>query len=171
MIEHGERAPMASVSIPIVGGSVLVDEEDAHFLSERVWHVAVGSGGLKYAKSGKMALHRVITGAPKGKLVDHGNGDGLDNTRGNLRVCTHAQNMQNRRAVANTACRFKGVTLLSAKRNRAKPFMAAIEANGERVYLGTFLTAEDAAKAYDRAARIFHGKFARTNEMLGLLAA
>ncbi len=158
---------MAAVSIPIHGGTVLVDEEDAHLVHDGKWFVHNPSqGGVRYAVSKQRRLHRLIMGAKPNQIVDHINGDGLDNRRGNLRFCTHTQNMQNRKAAYNRFSAYKGVTF-SPKRTR--PYDVRIKAFGQRIFIGSFATEKAAALAYDRAARVFHGKFARTNASLGLL--
>lgn len=160
---------MASITLPIRGGAVTVDEADAGIVRQYPWRVRrVPNSQVVYAVYQRLSLHRLIAGAGRGQNVDHANSDGLDNRRSNLRLCSHAENMQNRRPPTGPKnSRFKGVMLTD---RLAKPYYAEIEAFGTRVYLGAFVKEEQAAKAYDRAARIFHGKFAKTNEMLGLLA-
>lgn len=158
---------MAAVTIAIRGGEILIDEEDTHFLHGRDWFVQKGDSGLKYAFSKGQSLHRLIMAAGKGQIVDHASGDGLDNRRANLRLCTHTQNMQNRKPTHSGLSTFKGVSLRHEP--RPKPYQATIKAFGERIYLGSFETEEGAARAYDRAAIIFHGRFARTNASMGLL--
>jgi hypothetical protein len=95
--------------------------------------------------------------------VDHRNGDGTDNRRGNLRPCSRSQNMRNRVRSRSSRQPFKGVEALK------RTYRAVICVNRVRRYLGTFGTAEEAARAYDEAARQLHGEFARTNVDLGLL--
>ena len=101
-------------------------------------------------------LHTFLTGRP---YVDHQNGDGLDNQRGNLRPTTHGQNMFNRRLYKNSTSGFKGVT----RRRRDGRWQAQIQANKKHRHLGYFDAAEDAARAYDAAARELHGDFAQLN--------
>lgn len=158
---------MGAVAIAIHGGEVLVDEADAHLVEGRDWFVHHAESGIRYAVSKRERLHRLIVSPASGQFVDHANGNGLDNRRENLRVCTHSQNMQNRKPSSARTSRFKGVTVLS--RNCRKPYQVRIKAHGECVHIGSFLTEKAAALAYDRAARIFHGKFAKTNKDLGLL--
>ena len=156
-----------TVEIPLSRGLVaLVDDSDA----ERVrafgtWH-ADPSGQTFYARHNvyrpgqshqAVLMHSFITGWP---MVDHRNGDGLDNRRSNLRPATHSQNMGNKRRYRNNTSGFKGVT---RNTGTGRPWRAVIKADGRRVHLGYFDTAEDAAHAYDRAAIDLHGEFARPN--------
>lgn len=137
----------------------MVSIEDAHLLQIR-WRVHVSKRGRSgYATilspdGGKFILSRIITKAPKGMKVDHANRDTMDNRRVNLRICTHAENMCNRRARGGTGLP-KGV-----KRSGAK-FTAYITVQGVRTYLGTYQTAEAASRAYSSVALAVHGEFAR----------
>jgi hypothetical protein len=97
--------------------------------------------------------------AQKGILVDHRNGNGLDNRRINLRLCTDAQNRANRRLQRNNKSGFKGV-FLNAKNGK---FLAHVQVNKKTFYLGSFVSPIDAAKAYDKAAKLHFGEFARLN--------
>jgi hypothetical protein len=109
-------------------------------------------------------LHNAIMSPPPGMLVDHIDGDGLNNCRSNLRICTHRQNIWNSRKFAVTLSPFKGVHY----DHGAQRWRASIRAECEHIHLGSFEFEFDAAKQYDRAARLMFGKFAKTNEMLGL---
>jgi hypothetical protein len=100
-------------------------------------------------------LHRVVTAAPDGLVVDHINGDTTDNRRENLRVCTNAENLRNRRIHKNNKAGIKGVY-----RDRNK-FRAQISFERRQIHIGTFDTAEEAKSAYDKYALELHGEFAR----------
>ena len=116
--------------------------------------------------NGKLtSLHKFIMNTPKGMYVDHANGNGLDNRRSNLRVCTQSQN------IANQAPRgtYKGVTIHKDKRcdgslkPKRKIYQARIKVNYKYYSLGYFYTPEEAAKAYDKAAIKHFGEFANLN--------
>jgi len=103
-------------------------------------------------------LHRVLIGAPPGYVIDHVNGNPLDNRRVNLRVATVSQNAKNRRAQRGSFGRYKGV---HAHNNGW--WRAVIWSDGKRHSIGVYRTREEAAAAYDEAAIQLHGEFARTN--------
>lgn len=110
--------------------------------------------GKKDRQNRTVRMHTFLTGWP---ITDHINGDGLDNRRANLRQATPAQNSQNRGRQANNTSGYKGVS------RRSNGWGAAIHANRKKHGLGTFPTKEEAARAYDAAARKLHGEFARLN--------
>lgn len=103
-------------------------------------------------------MHRLIVEALAGQHVDHANGDRSDNRRENLRTCTRSQNLANRTKDRDNTSGYKGVFL-----KRPGRWFSQIGVNGRLIYLGTFDVPQDAAKAYDAAARSYHGDFARTN--------
>lgn len=161
---------MTTVSIPLNQGKfALIDEADADLILGRQWFVqrVAQSDSLFYAYTGsakdgtRISMHRLITGAEPGVLVDHRNGDGLDNRRHNLRTCTHTQNMQNRKMHSNNRSGFKGVYQHRGKGSNR--WYAQLRVDGRRIHIGAFPTPEDAARAYDEAALRHHGEFARLN--------
>lgn len=103
----------------------------------------------------KISLHRHLMGNPPGMFVDHVNGNGLDNRRSNLRICTHTQNMQNRRIHKNNKSGAKGVYL--DKRNGL--YRAEVRAFKVRRCAGYFQTIEQAVAAREQLARDLHGQF------------
>jgi hypothetical protein len=88
-------------------------------------------------------------------VVDHINGDRADNRIANLRECSRLENARNQRGRASSG--LKGAYF-------GRRWQSRIQVNGRTYYLGCFPTAEEAAKAYDEAARRLHGEFARTND-------
>lgn len=101
-------------------------------------------------------LHAFITGWP---FVDHINGDGLDNRRGNLREASHSTNGFNAGLPAHNTSGRKGVTW----DKRSRRWQAQIMVNRRNIFLGQFDDLDDAGRAYDDGARIYHGQFARLN--------
>ena len=98
-----------------------------------------------------------IMSAPPGALVDHKNGDGLDNRRANLRFASASQNNSNSRIRASNSTGFKGVTF---DRGRQK-WRAQISVGGRVINLGRYETPEDAHAAYAQSAQKHYGEFAR----------
>lgn len=155
-----------TTQIPLSRGLVaLVDDSDAAALTAAgPWH-AVPGGRTFHARRNERRddgwhpqyMHTFLTGLP---LVDHANGNGLDNRRGNLRAATSAQNAANRPTRLDSRSGLKGVY---ANRGRGKPWRAQICVDGKKRHLGLFLTAEEAALAYDTAALAAWGEFAVTN--------
>jgi hypothetical protein len=144
----------------------LVDDEDFDLVSAHKWRV-IQSGETPYAHAWidgeSIGMHRLLAGPSATEIVDHENGNGLDNRRRNLRPCLHKHNMRNRRKQTKPATsRFKGVHLDKSK------WRSGIVHEGDRVDLGCYNSEIVAARQYDRAARLLFGRFARTNESLGL---
>lgn len=109
-------------------------------------------------------LHRLVSPPPEGLIVDHINGDTLDNRKTNLRFVTASQNAMNTRVSAShlKSSGFKGVSRSGDK------WSASISFDGQKIGLGRFDSEADAARAYDAAAVVLFGEFARTNEIQGL---
>lgn len=151
--------------IPLTKGkAAIVDDADYEQLSQRRWRLLAPKRGGEYAlgqaRGVTMAMHRVIACPPPGMEVDHINGNGLDNRRGNLRVCTKSGNQRNQRVQSRAkTSAFKGV---SGMRGRTR-WVACIKLGGRDTYLGSFGNEVDAALAYDAVAREHFGEFARTN--------
>jgi len=179
----------------------LVDDEDYDRVMEAVitytptgkprkgtgkWYAHEVTPGYIYAMNGPrdVAVHRVIMNAPKGMDVDHINGDRLDNRKENLRICTRAQNCQNKKLRRDSKSGYKGVYERVGRRKytskktgkvtwyvpeRKKPFKAYISdpttayPKKRHISLGHYATAEEAARVYDKAAKEIHGEFAYLN--------
>ncbi|WP_424460548.1 HNH endonuclease [Ottowia sp.] len=92
-------------------------------------------------------------------LVDHANGDKLDNTRANLRLCTRSQNAYNNLKKPGLSSQFRGVTW----HRKIRKWQATIAANGRPIYLGCFDDEHEAGHAYNKAAVELHGEFCRLN--------
>lgn len=153
--------------IPLSRGLyALVDDVDYERLNVFNWCASKADGTFYAVRSaGKRPhrrseyMHRVILGVPDGLEADHINGDSLDNRRCNLRLATRQQNGRNRRAQSNNASGYSGVFL-----NRvSNKWQAYIVVDRHTRYLKRFDTPEEAARAYDGAARQLFGEFARLN--------
>lgn len=141
------------------GDYALVDEEDYEELRTLTWHhgnegYVVHTVGIA-GETHQLLMHRVVLRAPPEVLVDHWDGNRLDNRKFNLRSATHRQNAQNRATIAGR--RYKG-TYQAGDRWKAR-----IKYDGQMIHLGAFPTEEIAAVAYDLAAHRLFGEFARLN--------
>ena len=112
-----------------------------------------GNGEKRY-----IYMHRAILNAPPGVLVDHRDGDGLNNQRSNLRFATFGENARNQRISKQNASGFKGVSW----HTKGKRWVAQIKHEGEVIYLGGFTDPAEAHAAYCKASAIYHGEFGRT---------
>lgn len=147
--------------IPLQRGKfALVDDDDFERVYCYRWS-AVRPRDLWYAITtigGKtVSLHQFIMQPPPGFQVDHIDNNGLNCTKHNMRVCTNQQNSRNRRHRSNSIVPYKGIN------KQWHRWHARIVVNGKHHHLGTFSTPKEAAMAYDRAAILYFGEFARLN--------
>lgn len=145
----------------------IVDDESVALVGVDGWRLSHESDTQTYAKRGKERMHRLVIGAQPGQIVDHIDGNGLNNVRSNLRFCTAKQNCINRRRSINQqAGRYKGVYFERDRDGyRAAIYTGSVNEKGrtKKVYLGTFRDAVSAARAYDAAALRYFGEFAALN--------
>jgi hypothetical protein len=155
--------------IPLTQGQfAIVDPEDYPRLAKYKWH-ANKARDTYYAqrklwlprlkKEITIKMHRQILNVPHNLLVDHINHNPLDNRKANLRPATHSQNTCNTPKYRRSRSRYKGVTWHKPKQK----WNARIRKNRRTISLGYFNNEIDAAKAYDRAAKKYHGDFAVLN--------
>lgn len=151
----------------------LVDDEDYEYLSKYNWCADrhrntyyVHRVELINGKKVKFKMHRVIMNLHGSNLiVDHIDGNGLNNCKSNLRICTSSQNSMNRSPIKNTSSKYKGVYL----HRESNKWAAGISAKGKKPkYLGLHKTEEEAALAYNSAAIEMHGEFAKLNVVYGV---
>jgi len=155
------------------GKVAIVDAADYEWLMQWAWHAhSRKKKGCRqfYAmrketnfsgngpKQTNVWMHRVILGCEKKEFGDHKNGDSLDNRRNNLRKCSTEQNAQNAGPCRTNTSGFKGV-----HRTWNNKWAAVIRKFPNRIRVGTFHSAEEAARAYDAAAKRLHGEFAFQN--------
>lgn len=149
------------MELALVNGKIaLIDDEDHDLVSAFSWYAdrnRSGDGDGWYVRTScrrHIRMHRLILDAKAGQVVDHANGNGLDNRRSNIRIATTSLNNANQKTRARFG--YRGVFLQHAK------FAAVIGGINKR-HLGSFRTLEEAARAYDNAARATYGEFARLN--------
>ena len=158
--------------IPLTKGKVaLIDDEDFELVSRYRWHAwkaetcrswyAHANTTTEQGRRTMISMHRLILRAGPGQATDHENLNGLDNRRHNLRFCNKRKNAANRVKVASRPCtsRFKGVCWHRA----ARRWVAQIQVNGRKIYIGWFESEIHAARAHDAAAQHYFGEFARLN--------
>mgnify|MGYP006921403248 CR=1 FL=1 len=145
-----------------------VDDCDFEMLSRYRWSTAKRNGGFYAATKSNLGgrtayMHRLLMGLDHGdkRRVDHKDGNGLNNRRENLRVCTHAENLRNQHRKQVTKSGFKGVW--PSHNGKRKPWIAMFTKDYKRHYVGSFVTAEEAARAYDEAVKLAFGEFASLN--------
>jgi hypothetical protein len=135
-----------------------VDAADYEWLSQWKWYMCNGYPGRMENRK-LVFMHRQIMRPPKGRLVDHMDGNKANNCRCNLRVCSPLENQQNKRKRVGSASRFKGVFY----DKRYDKWRARCPYGGKDRTIGLFDLEVDAARAYDRAAVLYLGEFARLN--------
>lgn len=151
--------------IPLTFGQhAIVDAEDFAWLSHWDWFAAKRPDGKFYAvrtseDRKRIRMHRVILDCASGEEGDHKNGNTLDNRRENLRKCTHLQNGRNRLKSKNNTSGFKGVTWHTC----GNKWLAQIRVNYKTISLGHYDDPVEAARAYDAAAKLHFGEFAKVN--------
>lgn len=157
--------------IPVSQGRAfaIVDDEDYADLAQYRWYL-VGFRGRYAGRSQILSdgrwttvyMHRLVIKAPNGVQVDHANRDPLDNRRSNLRLCTQSLNNANAASWKLPISGYRGV-YFDPRPRKARPWRVEICVAGERRYRGRFCTPEEAARAYDAAAREAYGEFATLN--------
>ncbi len=147
------------------GKFALVDDEDFDRIDQYNWHFdkyamrGVGIPGSKRTKHVRMAQEILNTS----EIVDHKDGSTLNNQKNNLRIATEIQNLQNRRKTkSKVTSKYKGV---SKHREKWRALIYPQNVFGEsiKISLGIFVIKEEAAKAYDKAARYHFEEFAALN--------
>lgn len=153
------------ICIPLTQGKhAIIDNDDWELVSKHRWHANKPVGDKFYAMTNTTnsnlpmhrPMHRLILGLTDGDTwVDHKDGDTLNNTRSNLRVCTPQQNACNRRIRSDNTSKYKGVSY----RKDTGLWRARIGAKGVVINLGNFQDPLDAYGAYCEAAKELHGDF------------
>lgn len=148
------------------GYEAMVDDDDYPSLVEYNWSARVRSHTVYAQRAALLAepgdivlMHRQLLGAPSGILVDHADGNGINNCRYNIRVCSDSQNLQNRRRLRTSSAPYKGIYY------EGPSWVARITLESRTTTLGRFRSAVEAAIAYNSAAKRVFGAFARLNDI------
>ena len=148
-------------TIPLTQGKfALVDDEDFERLSK--YHWTYDESNNRAHRIGIMMSHAVIQAD---NWLDHRDGNGLNNQKSNLRLCTRSQNQQNqRKQKRKTSSKYKGVHFYTS-RKKWQAYISFLNILGQKIkkHLGYFMSEKDAARAYDEAARFYHKEFAALN--------
>ena len=154
-----------------------VDDEDFEYLNQWKWHATKRKGNPMYVernmvvdgKRKSVKMHRIIMDCEQGKIIDHKDRDSLNNQKCNLRICKHSDNNKNRTSCGTS--KYLGVhwhtnkyLTKSGDKMKIRSFwLASIRVDGKQKYLGSFKKEDDAALAYNIAAKKFHKEFANLN--------
>ena len=158
---------MDTIEIPLSSGdTTIIDAEDAPLVAPYQWRIHynrtipyVTTSPRVNGKRIWLQMHRMVMGAKQGQIVDHIDRDTFNNRKSNLRIVTPQQNALNKGLYASNTSGFKGVTRASS----GGKWRASIRKDYRKYHLGHFVEKEDAARAYDAAAREMYGEYASLN--------
>lgn len=154
------------MTVNIKGYDVLVDDESVSLVNAYKWRVDDKGNRVYFSrriyidkKKTYASLHRILADCKNndGKVVDHINGNTLDNRKCNLRVCTMAENTRNRKMQKNNTSGIKGVSY----NKRDKRWTAHIRINNKQIHLGNYIDKYEAFEAYKKASVKYHGEYGR----------
>lgn len=142
----------------------IVDDEDYENLNKYRWTYHPGGYAYRHksinGKITKIYLHRFIFGITNKMHIDHIDGNGLNNQKLNLRICTNQQNSCNQKTQNRIKySKYKGVSWDKSKNK----WIATIHNFNKQYFLGRFNSEIEAALAYNKSALLFHGDFAKIN--------
>jgi len=142
---------------------LIIDEDDWEYVKEFTWTPKSNKTSIYAVSNNKrrIYIHRQLIRARAGEYVDHIDGNGLNNSKRNLRICTNTQNQYNRKNGYGKS-KYKGVMPIITKSMGIR-YKSYITVSGRRISLGTYSKEIDAAKSYNDAAIRYFGKFARGN--------
>jgi predicted RNA methylase len=146
--------------------TTFVDDSEYDYLIQYKWNVVPVFGKLyvrthfylRGYKTVYVPMHKIIMAPPFGYVVDHRDRNPLNNQRHNLRICTLRENLFNRRRTDNLTG-YKGIY------PNGRKWSACVTVAGKRHVLGTFDDPKMAALAYNLGAIVFHGEYAKLNQL------
>lgn len=148
------------------GKVFIIDKEDYEKIKNYTWYAChkrknsspyIIADYMIDGKKYKLYLHRFLMGCVKGdgKIIDHINGDTLNNSKSNLRVASRAENQRNCKTQHNCQSGRKGVR----KHKLCNKWQARITVNDKEIYLGLFDTFEEACKAREKAEDLYFKEY------------
>ncbi len=141
-----------------VVAKAIIDTEDIPKVENIKWAYHARDNRARNARL-RIEMSRLIMGAGPGTVVDHINGNSLDNRKSNLRICTQAENSLNKRYQGRGTSRFRGVYW---SEKRAK-WIVQVWLNKKRKYIGQFNSLKDAIASRRSAERFYYGQYAHRN--------
>lgn len=143
------------------------DDDDHSLVKGYTWHITKGKHtyyvmGHNPDTNHRLFMHRLILGAKRCQMVDHKDGNGLNNKKDNIRIATPAENARNKRSIRKPKSGYKGVSIMP---DRKRMYMVQIGYNYGYIPLGYFADIILAALAYNEAAIKYHGEFAQLNAL------
>lgn len=150
--------------------STFVDDDMYDLLKSMKWYILNSKYAISSKEYGKILMHRFIMNANKNDLIDHIDGNSLNNQKCNLRKCTHSQNMKNRKSSKRSFSKYLGVSLGRHKYKTKKGdirtyeyWRCCLKTDNELLFIGHFNTEVESAIAYNEAALKHHKEFANLN--------
>ena len=149
------------------GKITLVDDEDYIYLNQWKWCVQKNRHTYYVIRSQRfpirktIRMHRLILKVKKGEMIDHKDRNGLNNQKNNLRYCTNSENQRNKINIGKS--KYRGVSIRNDRGH--KRITARITIKGKNHFIGNYKTEEEAALAFNRAAKIYYGDFALFNHI------
>ncbi len=147
--------------------TILISKQDLDLFNSKGWfinkigktkYLVATSWDKKTKKQGTFYFHREILKPKNGYSVDHIDGNGLNNSRGNLRICSHKNNIRHRVTVNKN--NKLGVSGVHIGKNKFKKYVAKIKIDYKNISLGAYRTIEEARFAYEKGKEKYHGKYA-----------
>lgn len=152
---------------------VFVDDDDYNNIIQYRWYVHNNNKNntlyartiiiIDKSKKKRVSMHSFIMKNDFNitrKVIDHIDGNGLNNKKINLRAVTHHQNLLNSKKYKKSKCKYKGIHVTT---HIKKPYRSRIMYNGNRIQIGYFATQEEAALAYNKKAIELFGDYAKLN--------
>lgn len=144
----------------------IIDTEDYERVKDYKWHFNHKTqtvGGSLPNSNSKIYISRLIMNVTDPQTeVDHKNHDKLDNRKQNLRICSRSQNQKNQRILKSNTSGYKGVSWCP----KSNKWVSKISVNNKTVHLGLFTDKKQAAHAYNRASKKYHGEFGLINTLI-----